>query len=372
MASNRPIWLRMPSRYAGLSQRNARVVLALVALLVVLSFTVMRPARLPPGMLPQVENKGSESDVALYEAIVDGVRHSGDYYVVTARELRARPGYPLRPFVTFRLPVLAELQAALPAPVTLALLFALAAGVATVWWRRIAEAMPERAPRVIALMLLGGGLFTFVQRDLIASHEIWAAQLVALSLGVRKPGRWVEAVAIGMAAMLIRETAALYVLVMVASAWFEGERREAIGWSLSLVVFACVVAAHGWAVHQVTGPLDPGSDGWSGLNGFRFFVSSMSLASLLQLLPLWIVAPLVALALFGWTAWNSPVAFRMAAMLAGYALLLSVFARLNNFYWALMVAPVFLVGLAFAPDGLRDLSRAALDRRRITVTRVAR
>jgi len=37
-----------------------------------------------------------------------------------------------------------------------------------------------------------------------------------------------------------------------------------------------------------------------------------------------------------------------------------------------MIAPVSLVGLAFVPDGLRDLIVRALDRRRITVTKVVR
>ena len=41
-------------------------------------------------------------------------------------------------------------------------------------------------------------------------------------------------------------------------------------------------------------------------------------------------------------------------------------------YWGLMIAPAFLVGLAFAPDGVRDLLARARDRRRITVTRLVR
>ena len=52
--------------------------------------------------------------------------------------------------------------------------------------------------------------------------------------------------------------------------------------------------------------------------------------------------------------------------------LIGTFARSDTFDWALLVAPVFLVGLVFVPDALRDLVRQALDRRRITVTRIAR
>ena len=49
----------------------------------------------------------------------------------------------------------------------------------------------------------------------------------------------------------------------------------------------------------------------------------------------------------------------------------SVFTRVDTFYWGLMVAPVILIGLAFSPDGLKDLIAAAfLRRRKITVTRL--
>jgi hypothetical protein len=121
-----------------------------------------------------------------------------------------------------------------------------------------------------------------------------------------------------------------------------------------------------------TGPLDPASPGWAGFQGFGLFVKALTLATALQLLPLWAGALVAGLALLGWLAWDDPVATRMAAMLGGYALLLSLFARLDTFYWGLMAAPVFLAGLVFLPDGVRDLARQALDRRRVTVTRVAR
>lgn len=52
--------------------------------------------------------------------------------------------------------------------------------------------------------------------------------------------------------------------------------------------------------------------------------------------------------------------------------MLSVFGRLDTFYWGLLIAPVLLVGLVFVPDALRDLSSAVFDRRRITVKRIVR
>jgi hypothetical protein len=155
-------------------------------------------------------------------------------------------------------------------------------------------------------------------------------------------------------------------------ALLDGQRREAMGWGAALGVLAVVVAAHAFAVAQVVGPLDPASPGWAGLLGFGFFVKTMAISTALNLAPAWASALLVGLALFGWASWRDPLALRVLAVLAAYALLLSLFGRPDTFYWGLLVAPAILVGLAFAPDGLRDLTVAALDSRRITVTRSVR
>jgi len=57
-------------------------------------------------------------------------------------------------------------------------------------------------------------------------------------------------------------------------------------------------------------------------------------------------------------------------LFAAYGLLLSIFCRIDTFYWAMLAAAPVLPGLVFAADGVRDLMRAAVDHRRITVRRV--
>jgi len=370
MARTATFWLAAPSRFAGLGKKRARIAIGALALLLLaclLALGVADPAAVSTGPIGQSD----QTDLMVYEKIVAGVKGGGDYYTVATDTLRAG-GYPLRPFFTVRMPSLALVQAALPAWGPTALLFLLAAYVGLAWGLRLGEALPRALPRIAALLMLLGSMLAFLQADLAAFHEIWAGLLIALSLALRRPGRWLEAVAFGLVAMLIRETAALYALVMLALAWREGERREALGWLVALVLFALALAAHAWAVTGVTGPLDPASPGWRGLLGFGFFVKALSLATALQLLPMAAAALLVGLALFGWAAWNDPLGLRMFVTLAAYAALIGIFARSDTFYWALMVAPVFLAGLVFVPDGLRDLFRPTLDRRRITVTRVAR
>lgn len=360
-----PLWLARPSRFAALPRAQARVALSVFAALLLLSLTVL-------GVRDPSAGEGaprSHTDIALYEGIIAAVAHGEDYYRAAADSLRAG-SYPLRPFLTFRLPGLAVVQAALPVLAIHALLGLLAAVTAFVWYRRLRQALARVPALIVALFLLAGGMLAFVQPELVAFHEIWGGLLVALSLALRRPGRWVEAAAVALIAMLIRETAALYVLVMGVLAFAEGYRREAVGWAATLGVFALVLAAHAVAVHGVTGPLDAASPGWAGMHGFGLFVRAMSLATGLQLLPAIPAALFVAFALFGWASWRDPLALRAIATFCAYAVVISLFARLDTFYWGLMIAPAFLTGVVFAPDGLRDLLARALDTRRVRVQRI--
>jgi hypothetical protein len=370
MASSATFWTARPTRFAGLKRSHARMVLVLTALLLAACLLALFVPD-PPALGAATGGARYQTDLMLYENIVAGVKGGGNYYAVAADALRAG-SYPLRPFLTFRMPGLAVVLAALPdwAPRYLLYLLVLCVGVS--WAARLKPELPRVAPVIAFAILLLGSLLAFFQADLAAFHEIWAGLLVAWSLALRRPGRWIEAVAIALAAMLIRETATLYVLIMALFAWLEGERRESLGWIAALALFAVALGVHAYAVTGVTGPLDPASPGWAGLQGFGLFVKSLTLATALQMLPLWAGALLVGLALLGWAAWDDPLGARMIAILAAYAAVIGIFARLDTFYWGLMVAPVFLVGLVFVPDALHDLIRQSLDKRRITVTRVAR
>ncbi len=366
-----PLWLTQPSRFAGLSQRDGWAGIAALALLLLATLLVFA-APSPPAASGAAANRADDqADVVLYETIVENVRHGGRYYAVAADAMRAGD-YPLKPFVTMRLPTLAMVQASVPHGVVSALLYLLAAAVAVAWYARLAPAFARPPPRIVAMALLAGGLMAFVQRDLMAFHEIWAGLFIALSLAVYRPAAWLPSVAFGLAAALIRETAGLYLALMAVLALVGGQRREALGWIVAGSILALALALHAHAVAEVVRPLDPTSPGWSGRLGFGFFVRTMTLSTALMLAPLWLAAPLVGLALFGWAAWRDPLGLRVLVLLAAYAAVLSVFGRLDTFYWGLLVAPLLLVGLAFVPDGLRDLLSVVSDRRRITVKRIVR
>ncbi|WP_404338160.1 hypothetical protein AB2M62_04465 [Sphingomonas sp. MMS12-HWE2-04] len=367
----RPIWLAAPSRYAGLGRTPGRLVAAALALLILASLASLWSAAPPPKSSEPATQADDQRDVVLYTNIVAAVRHGDGYYTSAARALRGGD-YPLRPFFTFRLPTLAMVQGHLPEPVIVGLLFALVVAVVLAWAARLRTALTGRAPTVIALALLAGGLIAFVQADLWPFHEIWAGLLLALSLALRRPGRWAEAAAIGLIAALVRETAGLYLFLMMVLAWREGYRREALGWLAAGLALAAALAAHAYGVAQVTNPVDPASPGWAGLLGPGFFVTAIKASTALAILPLAAAAPLIALSLFGWAAWRDPTGLRAAVTFFAYAVLLAVFARPDTFYWGLMIAPAFLVGLIFVPDALRDLVGRRVDKPRITVTRVTR
>jgi hypothetical protein len=360
-----PFWLVTPSRCALLSPVRATWTAGIVPLVLLLVLALPAPAATSGTALP-----GEFTDLSLHESVVAGVRAGGNYYQLTADTLRSG-GYPLRPFVSFRLPTHSIVQAALPPAMVIAALWLLAIGVAATWWARLAPALRRPPPRIAAAILLGGGMLVFVQPDLIVLHEIWAGLLVALSLGVRRPGRWVEAVAIALIAMLVRETATLYVLAMGALAWVEGARREAIGWAAALAVFAVVIGFHGHAVAQVTGPLDAQSAGWGAMLGPAFALRALATGTALSLLPTMLAVLLGGLALAGWAAWRDSTGLRVLATLSAYAVALGVFGRADTSYWMLMVAPLWLVGLVFVPDAVRDLAHATIDRRRVRVHRVS-
>jgi len=363
-------WLAQPSRFASLSRGKARLALLGLVVLLLATLTALTVPSPPAVSGDAARRADDQADIVLYEAIVDGVRHGGNYYEIAAQELR-RGDYPLRPFVTFRLPTLAMVQALMPAKAVVALLWILAAGVMFAWYRRLRPTFSRPPPLFIAMVLLAGGMGAFVQADLAAFHEVWAGLLIALSLAVRRPGQWVAAAGIGAIALLIRETSALYVGIMVVLAWLEGDRREALGWAGGLVLLALAVVAHAHAVAEVVTPVDPASPGWAGMLGFGFFVEAMTLSTALRLAPMWLAALLMGLTLFGWAAWRDPAGIRALATFSAYAALIGLFGRVDTFYWGLMVAPAILVGLAFAPDGLRDLVAAAFPKRRkITVTRI--
>lgn len=351
---------REPSRFARWPAWLSALMLAL--LLAVLAWgAVAPPSASDMADRPIQGIKGMEAppdpagdDVLLYRAMAKGVRDGGNYYEVTAPLLRDND-YPLRPFVTFRLPTLTLFLAHVPEPVALGLMCLLVGAVIMTWTVRLAPAL--RTPEICSyasLFIMMNSLTAF-SPALIVFHEGWAALLIALSLALYRKDRWWPSLLLALLAVMIRELALSYVLLMGALALADRNWREAIGWSAVALLFAVVLWFHAHEVWAVTSAADPASPGWNSGGGWRFVTAAVQKSTMISLVPAPVAQYLLPFALLGWAAWNGPTGLRTFLYIAGFAAAMMLFGRPDNFYWAVMITPVLFVGLLFAPAALRDL-----------------
>ncbi|OJY62004.1 MAG: hypothetical protein BGP16_15905 [Sphingobium sp. 66-54] len=359
----------MPSRFAALSAGPARLILALWLALCLLglaqSIGPIGPGAASSGSFTAAvqQPEASGDDLFLYNSIIDRLRIGDAYYPATATLLRDN-NYPLRPFLTFRLPTLAILLAAIPGWFGTALLAALCAATILAWTLRLGgEGVPERPLMVASLLLLGGSI-TLAAPRLICFHESWAALLIALSLALHQPNRWGPSVGLALLALLIRELALPFVLLMGSAALWQRRWREAAAWAATVALFAVALALHAQAVATVVLAGDPASPGWVEPGGWARVLSALREASLLGYLPVPTTALLVPLALLGWYARPGANAMLVALHLTGFAFMMTLLGRPQNYYWIAMIVPLFLTGLAFAPSALSHLWHAATPGRR--------
>ncbi len=304
---------------------------------------------------PQV---GASSDLALYARAVDAAHTPASFYAVTIAEQRRR-GYPLRPFVTVRPPVLAFALAPLPGEGARRLAIgALAAAVFIAWAVRL-DALAARRALVLLpwLLILITGLVPAVMAQAYLLHETWAGLLIALSLAINGPKAWRLSVVLGFAAALVRELAAPYLAVMAFMALMEGRRREAAAWLGVIALWAVVLSAHALAISSFVTPADPASPGWMRLGGWAFVLQCVQWNAGLVAAPAWAAETLLPLALLGAVCWPGPVGARLALTVSGFVAGFLFIGRPANFYWGLMITPLLPLGLIMAPTALFTLMR---------------
>jgi len=323
----------------------------LFALLLLIGAGLILPPDRGPGGAP------GGGDAQLYRQISTRVAHGQNYYQAAAIEHRAS-GYPLKPANAVRTPVVAEITAMLGEAGADMLLRLLAiAAVAATTIRLAPQLRPPYREVAILLSATAGG--AFVQSGMSVWHEIWAGLLITLALGCRTERHWFASVVLGLAAALIRELAFPFLLVMASTAWTSGARREAQAWLAASAIAIIVLIMHMAAVRAVALPSDVTSPGWMAFGGWRFDLTLARQSSLIMALPPWAAAMTTPLALLGWCAWRNAYALRTATILVLWMAAFLILGRPDNSYWGFLFAPLLPVGLAMAPDALRDLIRAA-------------
>ncbi len=290
-----------------------------------------------------------------HAAVVAAMRDDSDYYrliggIVPAGAFAGRLIPP---------PTLALIESAMGPLGATILLCGVLAGILLVGWDRLTELFADASGRLLGAAMLLGGTTVGALLAIVEPHGGWAALLAAWSLLLRRRGRWVEAAAIACAAGTIEPGATLLAIVMAGTAWIDGERREAIGWSA-----AAPVAAACWLAHRVAlAGLGIGSIG-EGAAPAPFDVAA---AALLPGAPAWLGGALLITGIAGWSVVRGDLARRVSALVLAGLLL----AHAPGMLWAaVLTTPLLPLGLIFAASAAITLVRAEGTRRRITVTRV--
>jgi len=366
-------------RFAGWGRLPARLaLLALGLLLIAAALVPIRAGKQETEVAGFVENvagkdnkaaeRPRDDDLALYDRVIERIGQGENYYTVAAEEHR-KANYPLRPGVAVRLPTLAYLAvllgdpgkgAVVLVPGELAAAFALLVATLWAWWRRLGDEGLDPRTRRFATALLFFGASLGLNRYYFVLHELWAGMLLALAMGLHRPGRkWGAALVVAGLALAIREHALPFVMLMAAMALWRRDWKEGAAWSGLVLAFFAYLAWHLGQVSQQVLPSDPMGPAWLELRGLSGWLSTVVLSSNLRFLPHFVAGPLVVLMVLGWAGWKSPAGAFATLLYLGYGLAFMIAGRPDNFYWGAVIAPAMFIGLAFAPRAAKTLWKRA-------------
>jgi hypothetical protein len=305
-------------------------------------------APLSAGPLPAGPPHAKYYDKQLYRDITAQVAGGASYYVAAPRLQRAH-GYPVKPGFTVRLPTLSLVAAVVGWWWLRVFAFGLLAAGMLAWFMALRGKanLPER----LAAAALIAANFGMLTGDPMIIHERWAGLFLTLALAARVGARenWVAVLALVAAALAVRELALPFALLALTAAAWERRGREVAGWTALIAVFAGLVALH---LHLVAAHVRPGdltTQGWWPPGGPRMAMAAIVDSSPLQYLSPPVAVVLAILPLAGWFGLGWRDGLFCTALFAGYALMIALFARPDNFYWGAMVQPVWFVGAAFLP-----------------------
>jgi hypothetical protein len=344
-------------RFASLGPLAARAGLAALLGLVLLGL-IGGAQRFAPGQAPPA------NDHAIYLRLIDDLHRGESYYPAAVREQRLA-GYPLRPFVTVRLPTLAAAMAALPDSGARRLSIEILAVLVVLAWAWRLRDLAERPVSfaVTIFMIAASTVPAFIDYG-YTLHELWSGELIALSLALHDARRWPFSLALALLAVSIRELAAPYLMAMAALALWERRPREAGAWILGIVAFGCALAIHAALLRPLIAAGDQASPGWLSLGGWKYLLALLRWNGALLMAPDWAPALIAPVVLLGLSAAKGPLADRLALVVVGYACAFMIVGRPDTAYWGLMIAPLWPVALIWAWSALRGLLARSVARER--------
>ncbi|TIX51053.1 hypothetical protein [Alteraurantiacibacter aquimixticola] len=353
-------WCALGRPLRHLSRGGAiAVLLVLAATLAWAAITVPRTAD-AYDVKAEADKEENFTDLQLYAHIHERFRQGESYYAAALDEQR-RHNYPTKPFVTVRLPTMAWIDTHLAGRVRQLASFALMLGIVLAWIGALSP-FTNKAERLAAsfLFLAAGGVI-FADRALLF-HEVSAGMLVSLGMGLYRKHRWWPALIAIAGALAIRELALPFLLLWGAIAVLERRWKEVAAIGALLAIYAVALGLHANAVAEYRLPGDASSPGWSGLIGPQMALFSLTHLTVLLFLPVALAAPIAVLPLIGWIGLGGRLGLVATGWFTGFALAIALFARIENFYWIMLVLPAYAAGLAFVPRALADLVQTALGR----------
>jgi hypothetical protein len=284
------------------------------------------------------------SDAKLYQNISGRVAKGEGYYNAVAAEHRIHV-YPLKPFVTVRLPAIAFGFAVFGTHGMQAIMLILICATLVAWFlflRQFITSIVYLFSLVFAI-LISCSIY-FMVPTIVVFHEIWAAVLIALMIGMHgRAPLWVS-VMTTLAACMIRELAFPVLGLMAVFALYKKDWKEAAYWCGAAAVFLLYLGYHAYRVSQILTPNDLASTGWSGFGGWVFLTASLAKTTVLSLFAPGVTGATIVISVFGWLNVNAVKGLYVAAMLSGYFALMMVFARPDNLYWTLLFIPLIFTG----------------------------
>ena len=279
-------------------------------------------------------------DPDLYAAVVSRIAGGENYYAALREELPAR-GYAVRPLFHWRLPTLAWLLAALT-PTWAAVCLWTIGGLAIAAWTPVLRPRWHLAPGLLFL----APLWLAFDAPSIYLHELWAGELIALSLALWiRESRW--ALLAAAAALAIREHAALFVVIIAMTEAMRSWKR-AVPWIGVLVAGAIGFAIHASQVLSATPP-DGLAKGWGSTLGWAFAVKTSQVNVLLIAAPFWVAALASSAAIVMLWHWRSTAGRVTASIVTIYMVTFAIAGRPDNWYWGLLIGPLLPLGLIARP-----------------------
>lgn len=307
-----------------------------------------------------LSSQGKEGlDLECYKRIVERMRIGEGYYSAAHAEL-TRQGYPIQSVFNWRLPFLAWALGNMP-NLMIARLIALCLSFIPLWiWLELSRnelSFPLRAAGCV--LLLGGPIYGFIDNVFFA-HEFWCGILIAFSIfSYAKGWRWIS-VTSGIAALMIRELALPFVMLMLVLSCIERKFRETGFWVGGVLAFCAMMILHFFQVNAITEHDQIASiNAWVTFAGWKFSLGTASMHPFLFLLPPSFTAVVVPAALLGLLGWNDVLGRRLAWTVITYLVLFLFIGQSFNLYWGVIYVNLLPIGIIFAGRSMRNLFRSA-------------